>query len=117
MSQMVLRAKHCGETHVKIVSLAELGERGMVRAQPEGKGDVQDHDEPGNICRYERRGAIEMTSPDEEKESLVAEFEEREAGVGDLMELYDLVEAVYVAASASLGDSQVGYTSDSTNLE
>ena len=52
---------------------------------------------------------------DQEKEALVMDFEEREAGVADLMELYERVEAVYDQASASAVDSEFVYTSDSTS--
>ncbi len=58
-----------------------------------------------------------MTTKDQERESLVDEFENREAGVADLMELYERIENVYVQASASVPDSEIVYTSDSTNID
>lgn len=56
-----------------------------------------------------------MTIQERESERLQGEFERREAGVADMMELYDKVEAVYVRASASIAESDAVYTSDSTN--
>ena len=56
-----------------------------------------------------------MTIQERENERLQGEFERREAGVADMMELYDKVEAVYVRASASIVESDTVYTSDSTN--
>ena len=56
------------------------------------------------------------TTIDQEREMLVGEFEDREAGVADLMELYERIENVYVRASASAPDTEVAYTSDSTNI-
>ena len=56
-----------------------------------------------------------MTIQERESERLQGEFERREAGVADMMELYDKVEAVYVRASASIVESDAVYTSDSTN--
>ena len=56
------------------------------------------------------------TTEDQERELLVGGFEGREAGVADLMELYQRIEGVYVRASASAPGSEVVYTSDSTNI-
>ena len=56
------------------------------------------------------------TTIDQEREMLEGEFEDREAGVADLMELYEKIENVYVRASASAPDTEVVYTSDSTNI-
>lgn len=56
------------------------------------------------------------TTKDEEKETLVGSFEYREAGVADLMELYEKIEDVYVRASASAVESEVAYASNSTNI-
>ena len=45
------------------------------------------------------------------------EFEGREAGVADLMQLYEKVESIYVQASASTAYPYGRvYTSDSTNI-
>ena len=57
-----------------------------------------------------------MMTKDQEMESLADAFEENEAGVADLMELYERVESVYAQASASISDHQAVYTSDSTNI-
>ena len=57
-----------------------------------------------------------MTTRDQELESLRYEFENREAGVADLMELYEKVEDVYVQAAASLSDIEAVHTSNSTNM-
>ena len=56
------------------------------------------------------------TTKDQERELLLGGFEDREAGVADLMELYERIEDVYVRASASAPESEVVYTSDSTNI-
>lgn len=49
-------------------------------------------------------------------ESLGTEFEKQEAGVADLMEFYERVEEIYVRASVSVSESEVVYSSDSTNM-
>ena len=51
-----------------------------------------------------------------EMESLEGKFEKQEAGVADLMEFYEKVEDIYVQASASVSESEVAYSSDSTNM-
>ena len=57
-----------------------------------------------------------MTTKEGEMESLGVEFEKQEAGVADLMEFYEKVENIYVQASASVSESEVVYSSDSTNM-
>ena len=61
-----------------------------------------------------------MITRDQELESLWHEFENREAGVADLMELYEKVEDVYVQAAASMSESEAVHTSNrggrSTNM-
>ena len=57
----------------------------------------------------------DMANDEHELMSLIDEFEQREAGVVDLMDLYGRIEAIYVRASASTSDSDVVHTSDSTN--
>ena len=71
-----------------------------------------------NVLSYETReaGGGHMATKDQELESIGSEMERRETGVADLMELYEKVEDVYVRASASIADSRVTYTSDSTNV-
>ena len=57
-----------------------------------------------------------MTTKEREMESLGAEFAKQEAGVADLMEFYEKVEDIYVQASAAVSESEVVYSSDSTNM-
>ena len=57
-----------------------------------------------------------MTTRDQELESLREEFENKEAGVADLMKLYERVEGIYVKASASMTESEVSHTSNSTDV-
>ena len=57
-----------------------------------------------------------MTTKEQEMESLEVEFEKQEAGVADLMEFYERVEEIYVRASAAVFESDVVYSSDSTNM-
>ena len=56
-----------------------------------------------------------MTSREHELDLLREELENKEAGVADLMKLYEKVEGIYVQASASMSDSEVVYTMDSTS--
>ena len=51
----------------------------------------------------------------QELDSLGREFESREAGVAELMELYEKLEGIYAAASESLAEEQPSHTTDSTN--
>ncbi len=57
-----------------------------------------------------------MTTKEREVELLRGDFEKQEAGVTDLMEFYEKVEEIYVQASASVSESEVVYSSDSTNM-
>lgn len=57
-----------------------------------------------------------MPTKDQENEVLVEEFEDSEAGVADLMALYETVEDVYKQASASISDTPSSYASDSTDI-
>ena len=53
-----------------------------------------------------------------EQDTLAAhELEMREAGVSDLMELYERIEATYVRAATATIPFQITQTSDSTNPE
>ncbi len=56
-----------------------------------------------------------MTTREQELGSLREEFENREAGVAELMEFYEKVEKIYLRASLS-SQSDAVYTSDSTNM-
>ena len=55
------------------------------------------------------------TSRDQQLQSMEDEFEKREAGVADLMELYRRVEAVYFQASGLAPEVEAMHTTDSTN--
>ena len=57
-----------------------------------------------------------MPNKDQQNEKLVESFEENEAGVADLVELYEAVEDVYRQASASVPDVPSSYASDSTDI-
>ena len=54
-----------------------------------------------------------MTTTDQELTSSQEGFGQQEAGVGDLMELYERIEAIYVGASTA--EDWAIQTSDSTN--
>ncbi len=54
--------------------------------------------------------------PEADLQSLRAAFEEAEAGVAELMEYYETVEGIYLAASSSVYTNEVVYTSDTTDL-
>ncbi len=56
-----------------------------------------------------------MTSKEQDLKTIRSEFEGREAGVADLMELYERIEGVYVRASAATLPVDVTKTSNSTN--
>ena len=43
------------------------------------------------------------------------EFEERQAGVAEMMEFYDKVAPIYARASAAIAEPPLDYTSDSTD--
>ncbi len=57
-----------------------------------------------------------MQTKDLEKDALTESFVENEAGVADMIELYERIESVYVKASEAVYDAPVTYTSDSTNI-
>ena len=57
-----------------------------------------------------------MTTQEQELESLRDEFENKEAGVADLMQLYEKVEGIYIQASASMPESEFVYASNSTDV-
>ena len=57
-----------------------------------------------------------MTAKNQELQSIEAEFVVSEAGVTDLMELYETIEDVYGRASVSMSGSGAVYTSNSTNI-
>ena len=56
-----------------------------------------------------------MPTKDQENETLIEAFEDREAGVAEMVDFYEAVEEVYRQASASLQENPSSYTSDSTN--
>ena len=56
-----------------------------------------------------------MTTKEQDLKTIRAEFEGREAGVADLMELYERIEGVYAQASAATLPVDVTKTSNSTN--
>lgn len=60
---------------------------------------------------------IKKGQGDLELEALTAEFEKREVGIADLMEMYGLVENAYAEASSAVGIREVYYASNSTNIE
>jgi hypothetical protein len=51
---------------------------------------------------------------EEEKQQIIKEFQSREAGVAEVMELYSRVEAIYVAA-AQVSEQGFTSTSNTTN--
>lgn len=57
-----------------------------------------------------------MTAKNQELQSIEAEFVVSEAGVTDLMELYETIEDVYGRASVSMSGIHAVYTSNSTNI-
>ena len=56
-----------------------------------------------------------MTTKDQQTESVQVPARDQEAGVADLLELYQRIENIYVQASASMSERELVYTSDSTN--
>ena len=56
-----------------------------------------------------------MTTKDQQIESVQVPARDQEAGVADLLELYQRIENIYVQASASMSERELVYTSDSTN--
>ena len=57
-----------------------------------------------------------MSDIDSEKQSMQDEFEKREAGVAEMMELYEKVAPVYARAAAAIAERHPVYTSDSTDI-
>jgi len=62
------------------------------------------------------QGSSALPTKERAMESLEVEFEKQEAGVADLMEFYEKVEKIYIQASASVSESEIVYSSDSTNM-
>lgn len=56
----------------------------------------------------------DLSTKDQELGSLMAETE-KEAGVADLMELYEKIDRVYSRAAAAAYQSESAHTSDSTS--
>lgn len=56
-----------------------------------------------------------MTANNQELQSILNKFAVPEAGVTDLMELYENIEDIYVRASDSMSGIDIVYTSNSTN--
>ena len=61
-------------------------------------------------------GGKDMSDLELEKQSMQDEFEEREAGVADMMEFYEKVAPIYARAAAAIAESHPVYTSDSTDI-
>lgn len=57
-----------------------------------------------------------MSDLELEKQSMQDEFEKREAGVAELMELYEKVAPIYARAAAAIAERPLDYTSDSTDI-
>ena len=58
-----------------------------------------------------------MTNNDETRDDFLRQFEEREPGVVDLLELYEHLEAIYVSATQASSETPSATTSNSTNRE
>jgi len=56
-----------------------------------------------------------MRDIESEKQSMQDEFEERQAGVAEMMEFYDKVAPIYARAAAAIAEPPLDYTSDSTD--
>ena len=56
-----------------------------------------------------------MITKDKENEEILERFENKEAGVAELLEFYARVEAIYVSSSKALDETEVAATSNSTN--
>ena len=57
-----------------------------------------------------------MRDIESEKQSMQDEFEERQAGVAEMMEFYEKVESIYTRAAAAIAEPPLDYTSsDSTD--
>ncbi len=55
------------------------------------------------------------TNRDQERQELVQRLEEREAGISDLIEVYERLESAYIKASQALFKTPVATTSNTTN--
>jgi len=64
--------------------------------------------------RAERNGFV--GTGDKEKEAMEAKFQEREAGVAELLDFYTQLEAVYVSASKALEQIHIVRACASTNF-
>ena len=58
-----------------------------------------------------------MTTKDLERDALLKQAAEGEAGVADLLALYERIEAVYIAAAESLESGDAAAVSDSTSQD
>lgn len=58
-----------------------------------------------------------MDVKDQENEALLETFEQREAGVADLLQFYAGVEAVYAASIKAIQEGYTAMTSNTTNCE
>ncbi len=56
-----------------------------------------------------------MITKDKEKEEIIERFENKEAGVTELLEFYSRVETIYVSSSEALGETMSASTSNTTN--
>jgi hypothetical protein len=56
-----------------------------------------------------------MTTNEENRETMVKGFEQRQPGVVDLLDLYKTLEEVYVAASQASQEPPITTTSNSAN--
>ena len=58
-----------------------------------------------------------MTNSVEAMAELTHQYEEREAGIIDLLDLYESIEAIYSAAAEASSETPLATTSNSTNRE
>lgn len=73
---------------------------------------------PQSVCTGVQNASARrptMTADNETRDNLSRQFEDNEPGVSDLLELYERIEAVYVAASQASSEIQYAITSNSTN--
>lgn len=68
-----------------------------------------------NLLQFGQRTEGTMTQQ-KENADLLAQFQAREAGVADLVSLYDKIEAVYSSSVQALQPDQTVTISDSTNF-
>ena len=57
-----------------------------------------------------------MSTDNQELLSLLGQYPTHEAGVADLMELYEKIEGIYVISSAQSSEIDMGHTTNSTNV-